>query len=325
MTNMKSCHVSISGFSLYTLSFCPAVASLAACGTVPPPIGAPGAMRQPSAIATNTARGKSWMLPEAKSHDLLYISDPGSSSIDVFTYPALNLVGTIGIEDPEGLCVDKTGDVFATSNEGSDILEYAHGGTSPIANLIDENESPRGCAISPRTGDLAVTSLDTYYSTVVVYRKARGSPQAYSIPSMGASFCGYDTDGNLFVDGGHNGQSLLAELPFRSETFKMIQLERAIGAFGGVQWDGRHLAVGTFVSVYQIDVSGSSGRVVGVTPLSGSKGIFQFWIQGMTLIGPDLYADDVGFWNYPLGGESTKTIPYLFSTPFGSTVSLARK
>jgi hypothetical protein len=39
-----------------------------------PPIGAPGAMPQGHAIATHAERGKSWMLPEAKTEDLLYAS-----------------------------------------------------------------------------------------------------------------------------------------------------------------------------------------------------------------------------------------------------------
>jgi hypothetical protein len=42
-------------------------ALLAGCGGSQPPIDAPGAMAQTSAIATHADRGKSWMLPEAKS------------------------------------------------------------------------------------------------------------------------------------------------------------------------------------------------------------------------------------------------------------------
>jgi hypothetical protein len=140
---------------------------------------------------------------------------------------------------------------------------------------------------------------------------------------MYAGFCSYDNRGNLFVDGGYDGQSLLAELAFHAKTFKMIQLDRATGAFGGVQWDGSHVVLGTYTAVYRIDISGSAGRVVGVTQLGGSKDVVQFWIQGSRLIGPDLYAADVGFWRYPSGGAAIKTIAGLFSEPVGATVSLA--
>jgi hypothetical protein len=47
----------------YALSSCIAVALLTGCGGSQPPIGAPGAMPQASAIAMHADRGKSWMLP----------------------------------------------------------------------------------------------------------------------------------------------------------------------------------------------------------------------------------------------------------------------
>lgn len=49
------------------------------CGSqVAPTGGAP----QSSAIATH---GKSWMLPEAKRRDLLYVSDDALSDVDVYS------------------------------------------------------------------------------------------------------------------------------------------------------------------------------------------------------------------------------------------------
>ncbi len=46
-------------------------ALFAGCGRSQPPISAPGAMPQTSAIAMHAGRGQSWMLPEAKNKDLL--------------------------------------------------------------------------------------------------------------------------------------------------------------------------------------------------------------------------------------------------------------
>lgn len=63
----------ISGFGRYAVSGCVAVAMLAGCGGSQPPVGAPDAMPQTSAIATHADRGKSWMLSEAKQHDLMGI------------------------------------------------------------------------------------------------------------------------------------------------------------------------------------------------------------------------------------------------------------
>ena len=53
------------------------------------------------------------MAPEAKSEDLLYISD--YYGVHVFSYPKGLHVGDIyGFASPAGLCSNKKGDVFVT-------------------------------------------------------------------------------------------------------------------------------------------------------------------------------------------------------------------
>jgi hypothetical protein len=290
-----------------------AAAIAAGCGGSQPPIGAPGAMPQIES---------SLLQPGGTQGNLVYIADYNATY--VFTYPRWDLVETLG-GSPDGLCSDRKGDVFAPISSNAMIVEYKHGGTEIIATLYDDNESPEGCAVSPVTGDLAVTNADNPYSAVVIYRHARGNPTSYTIPDMGARFCTYDDKGNLFIDGGNNGQSLLAELPYSSQQPRMIEIDRPLAAFGGVQWDGRHLALGTSTSIYQLDVAGAVAHVVGVTHLAEAKDVVQFFIQGNRVIGPDLYAADVGIWKYPSGGEPLKLIYGLFSIPTGATVSLAPK
>jgi hypothetical protein len=91
----------------YALSFGAASALLAGCGGTQPPIGAPGTMPQSRAIATHTERGGSWMLPEAKSQKLLYVSSDATKEVYIFEYPKLKLLTTLsGFESPEGLCSD---------------------------------------------------------------------------------------------------------------------------------------------------------------------------------------------------------------------------
>ena len=68
-----------------------AAALLAGCGGLQPPIGAPGAMPQSSTLARHTDGGQSWMLPGAKSQDLIYSSHP--EGVAVYSYPADKLVG----------------------------------------------------------------------------------------------------------------------------------------------------------------------------------------------------------------------------------------
>src|ERR1700729_3013592 len=94
------------GIGRYALAIGAAAALLAGCGGSQPPIGAPGAMQQTSTLATRAAHGKSWMLPEAKSEDLLYIADPGSGGVIVYRYPRLKFVGMLtGPPAPLAECV----------------------------------------------------------------------------------------------------------------------------------------------------------------------------------------------------------------------------
>ncbi|MGA9275093.1 MAG: hypothetical protein WBV67_16560, partial [Candidatus Cybelea sp.] len=71
------------------------------------------------------ARTTSWMLPEAVSEDLLYVTN--YSTVMVFTYPAGKHVGTLkGFYSNVGECVDANGDVFVTNFKPVAVYEYAH-------------------------------------------------------------------------------------------------------------------------------------------------------------------------------------------------------
>jgi hypothetical protein len=141
-------------FGRYVLNCCVAAAILAGCGGSQPPIGASGAMPQGSAIAAHADRSKSWMLSEAKTDDLLYVTDAGKSNVLVFSYPQGKLVGTLAgsFSNPAGECVDAKGNVWITNPNyaGSGfIVEYAHGDSTSITTLQEPGASPVGCSIDP--------------------------------------------------------------------------------------------------------------------------------------------------------------------------------
>src|SRR5580704_9380706 len=132
-------------FGGYALSIC-AAALLAGCGGSQPPIGALGAM--PSRPAT---------ISGGSSSALLYISSPSNGNVYFLTYPKGKLVGTLtGFQEPFGLCSDTAGNVFIPDSEAGDVVEYAHGGTSPIVTLNDVGYLPADCSVDPLTGNLAV-------------------------------------------------------------------------------------------------------------------------------------------------------------------------
>jgi hypothetical protein len=315
-------------FNRHALSICAAVALLAGCGGSQPPIGASGAMPQTFASAMHAERGESWMLSGATSQDLLYVSAGGYSgqqgAVLVLSFPKGDLVGTLtGFSVPSGECVDESGDVFVADGGADTIREYAHGGTTPIATLNDPGE-PYGCSVDPTTGNLAVTNGS---DSVAIYPSAQGTPTLYSDPSIYEYlFCAYDNHGNLFVDG--TTSDLIGELPKGGASFTNITFNGAIAGPSSMQWVGGKLVIvddgapwRTPTPVDRVQISGSTGIVVGTTHLKSQYGgvaaYVQYWIQGHNIVGPERSNGDghrfLGFWGYPTGGKPIQTLRHFDS------------
>jgi hypothetical protein len=228
---------------------------LAGCGGSQPPIAAPGAIQQSRAVAAHADRGGSWMLPAAtKIKKLLYVSDVDTNDVFVFNYATGALVGQLaGFNYPQGQCVDKTGDVWITNNANGgnqvSVVEYAHGGTSPIATVVPTG-NPSGCSIDPRTGDLAVANRvipSQTYGDIEVWTSPSSTPTTYLNRSCGALMSpGYDDTGDLFVEGNINGSppDKVCELPARGSALERVQvLNKAIHDAEGVMWDGKYITL----------------------------------------------------------------------------------
>jgi hypothetical protein len=228
------------------LSIAAVVAFLAGCAGSQPPIGAPGTMPQTSAIATHADRSGSWMRSEAQSENLLYVSD--ASYVTVYSYPQGKLVGVLtGFESAVGECVDNKGDVFITNPSVTysvypDVVEYAHGGSQPIATLATTHLYPVGCSVDPTTGNLAVSGGDSDGAGIVnIFQGAQGKPVLFQVPQMVLTqFCGYDDQGDLFVNGlkHFSGGAAFAELPKGDQNFVSIKLNAVYDWQSGVQWYG---------------------------------------------------------------------------------------
>jgi hypothetical protein len=327
-------------FSRGAFGICAAAAMLADCSGSQPPIGAPGAMPVNSAIATHAAHSKPWMLPEAASADLLYISSNDRGNVYAYTYPQGELVGTLtGFISPVGECADAAGDVFivaysSPSMNSSTIYEYAHGGTSPIATLSD----PQGafsCAVDPTSGDLAATGRG-----VAIYKHASGKPRLL-FPTVALWYCGYDDKGNLYVsavDDRYADQARLLRLAPGGRRLEPISLNAKLYTgtqWPSVQWDGKHLAVSSMlyrkpITIYRLRISGDSATVIGTTTVSTPKNYYygQTWIQSRNIIGVGMYKrgyQSAFFWPFPKGGEprgGIEKVGNLQQILWGVTVSV---
>jgi hypothetical protein len=316
-----------------------AVAILAGCAgaTSQLQLTAPSARGIAPSLWNTSQDGRSWMALDAEKQNLLYVSTDTNTNgypddVYVYSYPKAKLVGTLaGFVTPEGECVDKSGDVFITQTDAADIVEYAHGGTSPIATLSDTGWAPQACAIDPTTGNLAVTNVATSNGgggSIAIYSNASGTPAYYTdLYLYRPYFCGYDDSGNLFIDGFRTayGTFQFAELPKGSSSFANINLNKHLFTPGGVQWDGKHVSVGDQGEGYGSTVyqtNGAGGKVVGTTPLNNSCEVAQFWIDGHQLVAPTNDCNQsVAFYRYPAGGDATRTISGLENAIFAVAVS----
>jgi hypothetical protein len=277
----------------------------------------------------------------------MYVSSANSGNVYVFSYPGLSPVGTLRSlnHSAQGECVDSAGDVFVTTASASDtgtIFEYAHGGSSPVAQLNDPGY-PWGCAIDPATGTLAVSNFSDSsnpsgpsFGDLAVYPNGQGPPTMYSSGDIAnLFFCGYDPEGNLFVDGqkSNSSDSSLFELPNGSNSLVEITVNKTILEGGSVQWDGQNVTIADYNRaakyapelVYRLQISGDNATVVGTTKLKSSRNrhIGQTWIQGSSaigIVGKRRLATSVGFWKYPAGGRDRHPLN-VGSDLFGIAVS----
>ena len=305
-----------------------AVAMLAGCGGAQTTSSA-----MPQGVTTTTQRqqdGRSWMLPKAKGGDLLYVGSPASDDVYVYKYPSGEMVGTLtGFDNPLGLCSDTKGNVWITNAVATGstyLVEYAHGGTTAIAKLDDPGFSPQACSVNATTGNLAVGNQ---VDDVAVWRNARGKRRLYltSCCVFGPETITYDgSDNVIFADWTtRNGW-----LPKGDAKVRKFKLRPPLSSHGPFQWDGRYLGILVFSrkqrreEVIRYNVSGGMASQIGIVPLNGVTGVTtsgQFWIQGSGMVFTDSRAGDVYFFNYPRGGNPTKTISGL-DDPYGITISV---
>jgi hypothetical protein len=291
---------------------------LAGCASAQ--IGAPpGGVRSAGRPATSS------------NNSLLYITDVGTNEVYVYSYPGGKLVQTLtGFNSPVRDCSDASGNVYITNTESEEILEFAHDGEEPIAEFGDPGYLPWDCSVDPTTGALAATAYGTSSSntgSIAIFAGGAG-PTIYRARGVQAYlFCTYDSQGNLFVDGlDHSYNFVLIELRKGSKKFDRIAIDQRFGAWGGLQWDGKYLAIGDGSStIYDFEIKGKKAKRKHAVRLKDAVDVAQFWIDGTTLVapdGPNGAKHDAGLWPYPKGGKPRKLIGNgSFKNPSGATVS----
>jgi hypothetical protein len=291
------------------------------------------AEQQPTPAAPNAARPARSTLVTVKQAVTVH-HDNARSHVAASTARTLT-----GFKRPQGECVDAAGDVFVTNTDASTIVEFSHGGTTPLTTLSDPGQFPVACAVNPRTGDLAVSNLlDTGFSSssVSIYKKAAGMPTTYPNARFYESFfLSYDDSGNVFVDGLTYDSDTsapyafaLAELKKGTGTFSMIPLATTINYPGNIVWSKKNIAIGdqeygpTEAAVYQVQLGASGGTLIGTTLLDGVCDVPQFYIVKTVLLAPDACKANVATFGYPAGGAHRRVVNAGLQQPVGAVVSV---
>lgn len=301
-------------------------------------------LASPSAVSDEArlSVGQSWMKPVSAGQDLLYVVDQQRQNVYVYTYPQGQLAGTLtGFTMPQGECVDDNGNVFIVARQASSpnsaavIYEYSHGGSAPTSVLSDPTRA-QGCAIEPRSGNLAVSgayeSVAYTYGDVALFRKAQGTPTMYySQIEFPFSLCGYDPKGDLYIsanaDNGIATEEQLVRLAKGSGTFQQMSLDQTLYAGGSfppsVQWDGKYLTVSSANReavqghdlpsyIYRLSVSGTTATVVGSTKFTtGRKRMSgQVFIYDKRIVASAYHGGGgIDSWSYPNAKKPQSIIP----------------
>jgi len=247
----------------------------------------------------------------AKGQDVLYVA-ASDGFVEIVSYPAGEKVSSIdyGLYSYlGGECADRSGNVWIT--DYGLIDEYPHAHTKPIWEKSVEWDLT-GCSVAAKTNDIAAVGQR---GTIFIWSNGRGKAKTYHTKSSYTlRYCGYDADGNLFVDGFepyNNDNFIFFELPSGGRKLTRVSLDRKIGGAGQVQWDGRYIAIQDIdapYNIYQVKVSGNTGTVVNTIALDGvRKPVTASWIAGSTVLVPygagGKFANAIGIFNYPGGGK----------------------
>lgn len=296
------------------------------------------------------------MLPEAKREDLLYVSKVDATGIlvYVYAYKSQKQVGVLTDEAyPFGQCVDKKGDVWITDYVNEDIVEYAHGGTTPLKTLNTQEQQPIGCSVSPN-GDLAVVTHDRSYTNgvLLIFKNASGAATGYQNAECDLLWVpGYDDKGNVYVEGEedlspYSSRVNVCELPATGTSLRTVSFDRPL-ALGTVMWDGKHITISDVASgrtiIHRARESASGDlTTIGSTHLrdadctNGFDAVRQLFLVGTAnppanhtlataVVGGSIWEgcdNHFASWHYPAGGDQKWTL--TIDEPIGQSVSLIR-
>ena len=268
---------------------------------------------------------------------VVYIAD--GQGVDAYAYKTHALLGQLAIAGANTLCSDRSGNVWtsASNRNGSQMLEYAPGGSQPVAELF--SYSPTGCAVDPKSGDLAVVTWGdpSGNQNLEIYHHAQGLPKTYSYSAFQHwNYCAYDNDGNLLIQGyapaGPGGQRIViyAELQTGQTNIIPVDISTTDAGGAGIQWDGKYFLIGynydNTMHRYSVH-NGQASEIDQIQLAGGQLHLNGFWLHHDTLVTDLESINDeysVGAFPYPAGSPEEHAYS-LDIYPYAITVTAKPK
>jgi|SRR5579862_2660943 len=334
------------------IAFAACIALLTGCGSSRQwaPAATEVASPQAASVVQSGTSGVSWMAKGLTSQDLLYVSN-GNGTVNVYNYSDGSVVGVLTkFTQPQGMCSDRSGDVYITDFKANKVYEYPHGGTKPSKSLKESPYHPYACSVDPKTGDLAVANYaQRFYDegNIRIYSPGSNEPVTYTGTSDDHfTGCAYDTHDDLFIlsDSFYYYYSseyypVFYYLPKRATSFVKLDVPNPHYYSGwdyqyveGLAWDGKHWIVENDQYLDRFDIN-VDVTYVGATQLTGSyrgQGPLAFYQptrkgKATQVVGASSSFSGksaVEYWDYPAGGDPTSTITQDLDNPFGVAISL---
>jgi hypothetical protein len=291
---------------------------------------------------------------KGKGGESIIVSDDSNNVVDVFDAAGNETAQLTGFSEPQGLAVDKQGNLYVADTNNSRIQIYAPGLSGSPTTIADTGEYPANVAVDKK-GNIAVTNIISTSDgpgSVSFFTKSGSLIATLSSANFSkVLFDGFDAKGNLYIDGTDaSGDPAVGEVVggAHGKTIASLTLGNTLGYPGGIAvttsgniaiCDQENLAIYT----YGAPVNGSLGSPTATTPLTGAgdpigiafthsnKGV---WVADAThgdvpKMGahPDkFFVSSADRDLYPAGGVSKKTILFSHgSEPSGIAISPAAK
>jgi hypothetical protein len=298
--------------------------------------------------AAHARLAKSWAAAGLGPQNLLYVSN-ANGFVNIYRYWQKNLVGVLtNFSNPMGMCVDNNRNVYIADFGAKTIVEYAHGGSTPIRTIDTAPYAPYVCSVDATTGDLAVGSFRKTKNwsdgSIAIYKHAQGTPTIYKGQNISHfTALSYDDSGDLLASAYYQQYVTFYAgfyyLPKHGTHIFLMHLPNSQFTESGYSWppvqsinyDGTYWVVTAYDTMYRYTI-GVKAVEVDYMELTGASQAGELWFYRATrhaqatqvVAGDGTYNDTntVNFWKYPVSANPIATISSGLDAPYGVTVSL---